>query len=166
MDLLTLSQDLLQLVQDQLTAQGVTIPDRVYCAPGADLVFDCEQMTVHLSRIISNFQGNDSPYPAPHAIRRKSAEFYVTLVRCVPTMEEDGEPPSPAGLTTSAGVIMNDAMALRVALETIDAQHSLVPRNIPTTVGQLNTIGPLGALAATQIVYTVEVVSNAAGWVG
>ncbi|HEX4503876.1 MAG TPA: hypothetical protein VH187_22345 [Scandinavium sp.] len=90
----------------------------------------------------------------------------MTLVRCVPTMEEDGEPPSPAGLTTSAGVIMNDAMALRVALETIDAQHSLVPRNIPTTVGQLNTIGPLGALAATQIVYTVEVVSNAAGWVG
>jgi len=165
MDLFETATKLLDLMSEQLVAQGVSIPERVYAAPGMDLAFDCEQLTVHCSRIIGNFQGADTPYPRiTHAILRKSAEFYITLCRCVPTIRDDGSPPSPESLSNAANVVMKDMRALRVALETIEHQHLIVPRNVPVTLGQVSTIGPLGGIAASQISYTLELVDNPEGW--
>jgi hypothetical protein len=165
MDLFGTATQLLDLVVDQLTAQGVPIPERVYVAPGLDVAFDCEQLTVHLSRIISNFQGADTPYPViTHAIIRKSAEYYITLCRCVPSMNDDGSAPSPESLSAAANVVMGDMMGLRKAIETIEHQHLLVPRNVPVTLGQANTIGPLGGIATSQIMYSLELIDNPEGW--
>jgi hypothetical protein len=69
-------------------------------------------------------------------------------------------------MENTSAITMNDAMYLRQSLEAIDAQHLVVPRNIPTTVGQLNTIGPMGGFVANQIMYSVELVMNPTGWVG
>ena len=165
MDLFETANKLLGLVVEQLGEQGVSIPDRVYAAPGMDLAFDCEQLTVHLSRIISNFQGADTPYPVrTHKILRKSAEYYITLCRCVPTIRDDGSPPSPESLSASANVAMTDMRCLRVALETIEHKHLMVPPNVPVTLGQVTTMGPLGGIIASQITYTLELVDNPGGW--
>lgn len=165
MDLFETAHKLLGLVTEQLVAQGVSIPERVYAAPGMDLAFDCEQLTVHCSRIISNFQGADTPYPVQtHKLIRKSAEYYVTLCRCVPTIRDDGSPPSPDSLNAAAKVMMSDMRGLRVALETIEHKHLMVPRNVPVTLGQVTTMGPLGGIAASQIMYTLELVDNPEGW--
>jgi hypothetical protein len=79
-------------------------------------------------------------------------------------MNDDGSPPSVESLNTAANVVMKDVRCLRVALETIEHQHLMVPRNVPVTLGQANTIGPLGGIAATQMMYTLELVDNVDGW--
>jgi hypothetical protein len=162
-----LATKLLGLVDDQLTELGIATPERQYLAPGANVVFDCEQLTIRIARIIPGVQGADTPYPVvTHSKLRKTAELFVTLVRCVPSMNDDGSPPSVADYTAAAEVSFNDAMALRIALENIEHQHLLVPRNVSVTVGQLNTMGPLGGFAAVEMMYSVELVSNPTGWVG
>jgi hypothetical protein len=162
-----LATKLLGLVADDLESQGIVLPERQYVAPGADLVFDCEQLTVRHTRIIPGMQGSDTPVPAvTHKKIRKSAEFFVTLVRCVPTMQDDGTPPSVTEYNDASKIMMDDAVALRVALEDIEHQHLLVPVNVPVTVGELRTMGPLGGFAANEMMYSVEIVSNTMGWVG
>lgn len=164
-DLFGFASKFLDLVQEQLTDMGVSVPDRVYVAPALDLAFDCEQLTVHLARIISNFQGQDTPYPVvTHAKLRKSAELFVTLVRCVPVMNDDGSPPSVDALQAAAGVQVNDMSCLRRAVEQIEHQHLLLPINVPATVGPAQSIGPLGGLAASQVMYTAEIQDTAGGW--
>lgn len=167
MDLYSTATSLLDLVTQQLTSLGVVIPERVYVAPGADIAFDCEQLTVNLSRIISNFQGADTPYPVQqHKILRKSAEYSITLCRCVPTLNDNGTAPSTEALGDAANITMLDMVSLRRAIETIEHQHLLVPRNVPVSLGQAQALGPQGGIASAQIMYTVELVDNDAGWVG
>lgn len=164
-DLYDFANKFLGLVEDQLTSMGVSIPDRVYVAPALDIAFDCEQLTVHLARIISNFQGGDTPYPVvTHAKQRKSAELFVTLVRCVPTMNDDGTPPSVGDLQASAEVLVNDMFCLRRAVEQIEHQHLLLPINVPATVGPAQSMGPSGGVAAAQVMYTAEIQDTPGGW--
>lgn len=162
-----LATKLLGLVADQLTEQGIVVPERQYLAPGTDVVFDCEQLTVRIARVIPGMQGADTTFPVvTHSALRKTAEFYVTLVRCVPTMHDNGDPPTVDEYTAASQITFADAFGLRMALENIEHQHLLVPRNVPVTIGQLSTLGPLGGLAATDMMYSVELVGNTAGWVG
>lgn len=167
MDLYATATKLLDLVSQQLTTNGVVLPDRVYVAPGVDLAFDCEQLTVHLSRIISNFPGQDTPYPTiTHKILRRSAEYFITLVRCVPTMNDSGDPPPVDQMNAASTVIMTDMNELRKALENIEHQHLLMPVNVPVSIGPAITIGPLGGFAASQGSYTCEFTHTTDGWVG
>jgi hypothetical protein len=167
MDLFVLGKQLLDLTVEQLTNLGTVVPDRQYVAPGADVAFDCEQITVRLTRIIANFQGADNVYPMQtHKKQRKTAEFFVTLVRCVPTLNEDGSAPSVAIMNQATMITANDAMNLRIAVENIEHQHLLVPRNVPTTVGTLSSLGPLGGMVAADIMFSAELVGNPDGWVG
>jgi hypothetical protein len=162
-----LATKLLGLVNDGLVQQGIVVPDRQYVAPGSDLVFDCEQLTVRLTRIIPGMQGSDTPVPAvTHRRLRKSCELFVTMVRCIPTMHNDGSPPKVAEYEPATQVMFNDAIALRIVLEDIEHKHLLVPPNVPVSVGELRTVGPLGGFAANEMMYSVELVSNPTGWVG
>ncbi len=162
-----LAAKLLGLVADELTQMGISVPERQYLAPGADVVFDCEQLTVRIARIIPGMQGADTTFPVvTHCALRKTAELYVTLVRCVPTMHDNGDPPTVDEYNQSSIITFDDAFALRVALENIEHNHLLVPVNVPCTIGQLNTLGPLGGLAAVDMMFSVELVSNPTGWVG
>jgi hypothetical protein len=112
-------------------------------------------------------QGADTTFPVvTHRALRKTVELYVTLVRCVPTMKDNGDPPTVDEYEASSQITFNDAFALRVALENIEHNHLLVPVNVPCTIGPLNTMGPLGGLAAIDMMFSVELVSNPTGWVG
>jgi hypothetical protein len=158
---------LLGLVANELTGLGILVPERQYLAPGSDVVFDCEQLTVRIARVIPGMQGADTTFPVvTHSKLRKTAELFVTIVRCVPTMHDNGDPPTVDEYMASSQITFADAFALRVALENIEHQHLLVPVNVPCTVGQLNTLGPLGGLAACDMMFSVELVSNPTGWVG
>jgi hypothetical protein len=165
MDLYVTATKLLDLVVDSLKDQSIVVPDRVYVAPGSDIAFDCEQLTVNLVRLMNKFPGADTSYPVvTHSILRKSAEFSVTLCRCVPAMNGDGSAPSPQKLGDAASITMNDLNGLRVALETIEHKHLLVPRNVPVSFGAATSMGPLGGIAASQVSYTIELVDNPGGW--
>lgn len=164
MDLGALAQTLLDQLKDQLVLQGITLPEMVYLAPGAEVAFDCEQLTVHLTRIISNYSGTDTPFPQPHATLMNSAEFYATMVRCVPVVSDDGSPPEAADQTAAAQVLMRDARAIKRGMEMLQQKHLVVPRNVPVTIGPLNTVGPSGGFAAVTCSYTVQLVDDNWAW--
>jgi hypothetical protein len=167
MDLFAVATKLLGLVSDQLTAQGIVVPQRVCVVPGSDIAFDCEQLVVNVARVLSNYQGADSNFPVQtHSILRKSVEMNVTLCRCVPAMEEDGTAPVVSKMNAAANVTINDLLGLRVAIENIEHKHLLVPRNVPVTLGPATSIGPLGGIAGSQVMYSMEIVNNTDGWVG
>jgi hypothetical protein len=162
-----LATKLLGLVADGLVNQGVTVPDRQYVAPGSDLVFDCEQLTIRLTRIIPGMQGADTPYPVvTHSKLRKTCELFVTMVRCIPTIHDDGSPPTVSEYGPQTQIMFDDAMALRIVMEDIEHKHLLLPPNVPATIGELHTVGPLGGFAANEMMYSAEIVSNKTGWVG
>jgi hypothetical protein len=160
MDLYALSLILLDRMVEQMNVEGIALPDLKYVAPGNEVPFDCEQFTVNLTRIISNFQTQDTTYPTMPALLMSSAEFYITCVRCVPTFDDQGNPPPAKASSDAAGQIMRDSRAMRRALEHIVQQCLVAPRNVPQTVGELRTIGPSGGLAASAIMYSVMLVDD------
>lgn len=93
-------------------AAGVSLPARQYVANGLPS-FDCEQITVFVENTYG-IQGSplaENPAAqlrdAGHAMR--AAVFAITIVRCVPVLDDEGDPPSPADESASAAEIYADA---------------------------------------------------------
>jgi hypothetical protein len=167
-DLFLAAQKLFALFIEQMEVQGIDLPERQCICPGNEIVFDCEQVTLHLTRILGNKEGADTPAPGPHALLIASAELYFTIVRCVPVAVDNGSngyaPPDPADVTAATGVLMRDARAMRRALEYIEQQHLFVPRNVPVTIGPVQTIGPTGDMAAVAGLYAFQMVDQDWDW--
>jgi hypothetical protein len=161
-DLGATAQILLDSFVANMEEQDIVLPDYQYVAPGNEIPWDCEQLTVHLVRILDQFQTAESTFPKHHSLYISSAEFEFTLVRCVPVIEDGGKLPTPAALGQAAGVLMKDARAMRRAMERIDQYHQVVPRNVPVTVGPVTSRGPSGAFAAVVGTFTFQMVDD--GW--
>lgn len=149
-DLYDAAQRLLQNLVEQLEIQGVIVPDLVYIAPGNEVAWDCEQLTLNLNRVLGNYEGADTPFPTQHALLMNSAEFIATIIRCIPVRDEGGGMPSAQEMSDAAGVLIRDARAIRRSFEIIDQHHLVVPRNVPLTVGPVNTVGPMGGYAGVS----------------
>jgi hypothetical protein len=161
-DLAASAQLLLDSFVANMEEQSIVLPDYQYVAPGNEIPWDCEQLTVHLARILDNFQGTETAFPKHHSLYISSAEFVFTLVRCVPVLQDGGKLPTAKELTTAAGVLLKDARAMRRAMERIDQYHQVVPRNVPVTVGPVNTSGPSGAFSAVVGTFTFQMIDE--GW--
>lgn len=151
---------LFDVTVDKLEEQGIVIPEVNYLAPGNEIVWDCEQFTMHMTRIIGGYPGIDSPVPQPHAIYMNSVEFFATMVRCIPTPNDNADRPDDAEVAIAAQGLMNDARAIRRAFEMIDQEHLVVPRNVPTSVGQVTSIGPQGGYAGVSGSYAFQMVDE------
>lgn len=159
-DLGAAAVELFDAMVDKLEEQGILIPEVAYLAPGNEIVWDCEQFTMHMTRIIGGYPGVDSPVPQPHALLMNSAEFFATMVRCIPVPNDQGEPPDAAEVATAAQGLMRDARAIRRGFEMIDQQHLVVPRNVPSSVGQVNSIGPSGGYAGVAGSFAFQMVDE------
>jgi hypothetical protein len=157
-DLGDMALKLLDAVVAKLEEQSIVMPPIVYLAPGNEIVWDCEQFTLHLTRVIGQTGGRDSPAPMAHPLLMNSAEFFATMVRCIPVPDDSGKMPDPAATTAASQMLMRDARAIRRAFEMIDQQHLIVPRNVPCTIGQVASIGPSGGYAAVAGSFTFQMV--------
>lgn len=97
--------DLLVLAADVLTNTDGALdpPDRQYVAHGR-VAWDCEQLTVHVVNLIAEPQ--DDRGANCNIVHR--ATIATTLVRCAPTPDDRGNPPSSADL---------DAFGLQMAAD-------------------------------------------------
>lgn len=160
MDLYQVAQNLLDAVGQHMEEQGIILPEIQYVAPGNEVAYDCELLTVHLVRILSNYQGTDTTFPSPYALLVNSAEFNVTMARCVPVLDEQGNLPPMSELSDSAGGLMRDARAMRRAMEQVVQFCDVAPRNVPQTVGAVQTVGPQGGMAGIFGMYTVQLIDD------
>lgn len=65
----------------------------------------------------STFPVEDAGWDPCH-VSANAALFVVGLLRCVPTLDDGGTPPSPAALTAASLVVYDDAAVILAALRT------------------------------------------------
>lgn len=152
-------------------------PCRVYVAPGATVPHECGthcgdacdgQLTVHLDSVRTSTtwppgsSGRSSTQstppgcaPAPYTY----AEYVVTLVRCVPVMDEMGTPPTVEELNLASAVQMTDAAVVHDALMCCVQGIAAPGRVLKYVVGPVRTVGPGGGCAGVEGRVTVALIS-------
>lgn len=135
-------------------------PSRVGVVAGAiawDSCGECGQLSVTLARV---FLSNTFPNPDIAAQGNCGstylcAGYAAAIVRCWPSQDEGGQPPSVLAEDRAAQIVMDDAEtavpALACALEELVGTHTIDEY----AVGLGPIVGPTGGCIGTQIDFTV-----------
>jgi hypothetical protein len=113
------AQELLELCDQALLATTDGAPDVSYLAHSIPAI-DCEQLTVEVLSL------GDHPLPATTTLspgRRLTAAinvvgFRVTIARCVPVLDEQGNPPPPDEIQAAAERLHQDLFAIWTRVRT------------------------------------------------
>lgn len=98
---------------------GTELPARQYVANGTP-AYDCEQLTVNVESTAPitgsplNEIASDLIRDAGHAMR--SGLYAVTILRCIPTLDDEGDPPPVTDEAASSALIYADAVNVLNAL--------------------------------------------------
>ncbi len=103
-------------------------PARRFVSPGIPVWDCCEQLAVHVPIMI---EADTTPGGLMGGKRTNlgyinHVTFLATVTRCVPTMDNDGNPPLPAALAASAEQIDADGWALWNHLHNLKASAQLL----------------------------------------
>ena len=147
---------LLDLVAERLDAADRPTPKRRYVTPGAQAVWDDEQMTVAVLRpsipgaVSQATNPRARPCPGPRHV-----ELRLEIVRCIPAGTVTGGgvfvPPDPEACEQAAENLLADAGVL----------SALTPADLtgvagrPATLGTVQTMGPEGGLAGSFVTVLV-----------
>ncbi len=121
-------------------------PSRQYVSDGNLVAWDCEQLVVAIAATYSHEGNVATEYQGPAvAMAARAAEVEVWLVRCCPTPDDDGEPPTAAAIDASAAVVLADPM---IILDTLWRKHAA--GELATCKGLVfrrwQAVGPSGGL--------------------
>jgi hypothetical protein len=143
----------LELVTAGLRDAGVVVPERRYVTPGARPAWDAEQLTVGIVRpSVPGSPGREVAGARPCSGPR-FVELRVELVRCLPVGDEDGTPATVKELEDAARQSVEDADALRRALD--DDVEVTGRRGVPSLVGAMTVLGPDGGMVAVTTLVQV-----------
>lgn len=151
-------------------------PCRAFVAPGSSVAWDCGfscedncqgQLTVHLAELIetTKFPGTGGsrsvPTQAPGCVPPPwtAAEFVVTLLRCVPTMDEQGVPAPVEDLRNAAVSAMADTAVVYDALACCVQGLTTSNQKLKYQLGRLRTLGPDGGCAGVEARVTIYIPS-------
>lgn len=159
-DIPTLAQTLLGAIGAQYQAAGVALPDRQYIAAGApnQIAWDCEQLVISLQGIgwgvaEEAFQQTVQTGTGASVQGPRHAVLVVQLVRCLPTPEDDGTPPSADDLTDAGLTYLKDCALLSQAMQ-IAAAELARPENLGrgavTRFGIVDPEGPAGGFVGAS----------------
>lgn len=149
---------LLAAVEQHYAAHDVALPERRYLLAGnaAGAAWDDEHVSVSLNAV--------QPGPAPTSQRTTLAPaqvgvvmprgvYEIRILRCWPTVDDDGQPPTAEEITAAAVPLMRDAGLILGALHA----YAAADRTAGTmTVGEVAPLGPLGGLAGYAVVITLS----------
>jgi len=145
------ARTVLDAVVTGFAVDGVALPERQYVANGA-VAADCEQLVVQVARIFRGLpggtEGGTSPCHGP-----VSMDVDVHLLRCVPTIEGEGEDvslPSAVELEASGEELLRDAEILRRSIKPLVDCRSIV-------LGNLVPYGPEGGLGGWTYRLVVQI---------
>lgn len=149
---------LLATVEAHYAAAGVKLPERRYLLAGnaAGAAWDDEHVSVSLNAV--------QPGPTANSQRTSLGSgqvgvvlprgvFEVRILRCWPTVDDDGECPSAQEITAAAVPLMQDAGLL---LGVLHAYAAADWTGGTMTVGEIAPLGPLGGLAGYAAVITLS----------
>jgi hypothetical protein len=144
---------LLAAVVAAFDTAGIELPERravVAGNPGL-IAWDCEQLTVALAGISTGGGAGaitlmpQSGSPAGMALTRL-ATWSVQIVRCAPTSDEDGNPPSVELLEAAAATALDDAgvlsQCLTVLASATPGSVNWLPIGSVINAGAITSLGP------------------------
>lgn len=162
-DLITrLTQELLDCCCSALEKTACGCPDRAFVSAGAvawDRCCDGGQLWVGVERIYAY-----SAFPAPAGIINcfppLAADIVIGILRCAPTVNDQGEPPTVDALNTSSAQVYEDAYAV-----TNGVLCCLVPtqRERLFVMGNQRPVGPSGGCTGSELRLTVALVDPPPG---
>lgn len=148
-------------------------PCRSCVVPGTPAWDDCAgdcvhaetpgQLTVHFAGMVStsNFptETRDVIGSRNCAPIQSAADFVITLLRCAPTYDQQGCPPSCEDLAAAARVLAVDAASVWNALQCCFPSTSDARRGQKFLLGQQRTVGPEGQCVGIEQRVTVALPS-------
>jgi hypothetical protein len=127
-------------------------PERQYIAPG-QVAIDCEQVTVFVGPLT---EGASAPTPPRASFARiNRVALIITVVRCVPTVDNRGVPPSPEAMQEAAAQINADKWALWNHLYNMIRNDQLFERCCDVIWGQLQPLAQQGGFGGSVLAINV-----------
>lgn len=119
-----LARQVLDTVAAGLEAANQPAPARQYVADGNLVAWDCEQLVVAVEQTLGH-QGNVSAESLDpglaFAMAPRAAVMGIWLVRCCPTVNDEGKPPAAERVDESAQLVLRDP---QIMLETLWRAHA------------------------------------------
>ena len=153
----------LDAIETHYAGAGVALPDRRLVSAGQS-PWDCELVNVWVQRDYPTAGGPE--FATQVSIGAHPGHFFraavlgVQVVRCYPTISDDGTPPSPTEETEAAELVHGDVDLCWQALLAANAAGTFSQRNGVAYEGWV-ALGPDGGLAGG--VLTVHALLPAAG---
>jgi hypothetical protein len=154
----------LDAVVDHHAAQGWPLPRDRYVAAGSpnEVAVDGEHLAVMLDGLTPGANAGSQRSAVAQsrvvgAVIIPRATLVLRLMRCVPTVDDQGHPPSVAALHAAGLDLAADVGRVLAALyawrqtETVPAS-----RNAQVELGQVEAIGPGGGLAGHLFFFTIS----------
>lgn len=118
LNIVELLDGVLQRVVSTFNSYNVPLPSRQYWTVGQQAV-DCEQLTVTLLQIYLGAPGDQASSPQ-RCNQPRTAVMTVSLSRCIPTVGQNGRPPSADKLEEAAKISAIDGYILMLSLNLLD----------------------------------------------
>lgn len=143
-DLLASVVDRMEDVFDDYTP-AIVLPARRYVHAG-DVAFDCEQVVVAAQDLTHSFP--DAAAEILVCSPPRHTAFEVWIVRCVPTLKDNGDPPTTTDLDAAAYQTLVDQWTLAYVLWANRSDWSGVCASL--LFGPVEIVGPEGGFTAVK----------------
>lgn len=125
---------------------------------------DCGQFAQSITSVVSS---NNYPTPADTPVEPCGHPLAVvtvtmSLLRCVPTMNDNGVAPSVEQLLAAARIIEDDRLAVRRGLATYLHELRQNYKIVNYTIGAAQSVGPEGMCGGIEVTYTFGINNDAA----
>lgn len=117
-NLRNMMEGVLERVQSVFQSYNVELPNRCYWTMGQPAI-DCEQLVVSFSEMYLGTPGAQVNEPQRCHVPR-SATLTVSLARSIPTVGQNGRPPSAEKIQLSSEVLAVDAWVLLESINLLD----------------------------------------------
>lgn len=144
-----------RLLAAMVTEFGAALPARYYLAPGPLAAWDGEHLAVSCTQVLpgtSDSSARAGGLPSRHAgsMQIPRAVYEARILRCVPTVDDSGQPPSAAAIQAASEGILADLGLLLAGVYRFLGDS---PQGV-ATAGQADPLGPEGGLSGYRVVVT------------
>jgi hypothetical protein len=146
-------QALLDKVVEVFAEYTMPLPLRQYWTMGSPAV-DCEQVVVSFVQMFLGVPGNQEALPWKGSIPR-TATVNISISRAVPTVGQNGRPPSSESIEGYAELVAYDSWILMDSIARFDPWENAVPGF--GVVGTLEVSEPEGGFQTTVMTLTAAV---------
>lgn len=118
------------------------VPERRFVHHGEVADDECSQLVVAIGQMYVGFAGNQLVSSSPTVIAKRSFDLTVSWFRCVPSPDEQGQPPSVSDLEIAAHEIGTDGFRLFKAVQSAKKEVFGTCSNV--LLGAMRPYGPSG----------------------